>query len=238
MLTSGGYQRTTARIIADSILNLHTLALITCDEALNAPMPKGNEYVSPPQMGCGSMLHSYADISPNNGTSVIMLFFPFAFSVFFCSCFFSCCSFIFIVIVFFYGYLIFSFCIFFTCAVILLAVVFFLLQLFYVFLLQLFKSCFFSSFTDNSTEIAHSVSEGGIWSRLKNNCANMTRSSTQINLANQKASTSGSQSGAVLANDRGPQSDAPNSPEQAGCCRMTRSHTHGGELHQASYEND
>ena len=35
MLTSGGYQRSTARVIADSILNLHSLRLITCDAAEN-----------------------------------------------------------------------------------------------------------------------------------------------------------------------------------------------------------
>lgn len=39
MVTSGGYQRTTARIIADSILNLRALGLITCDEAENCPPP-------------------------------------------------------------------------------------------------------------------------------------------------------------------------------------------------------
>lgn len=33
MVTSGGYQRATARIIADSILNLQELKLISCDEA-------------------------------------------------------------------------------------------------------------------------------------------------------------------------------------------------------------
>ena len=41
MVTSGGYQRTTARIIADSILNLHNVALITCDRAHNAPLHIG-----------------------------------------------------------------------------------------------------------------------------------------------------------------------------------------------------
>ena len=40
MVTSGGYQRTTARIIADSIKNLKTLKLISCDEAENAPSPE------------------------------------------------------------------------------------------------------------------------------------------------------------------------------------------------------
>ncbi|XP_064632028.1 histone deacetylase 11-like isoform X2 [Lineus longissimus] len=39
MVTSGGYQRTTARIIADSILNLRALGLIPCEEAVNAPPP-------------------------------------------------------------------------------------------------------------------------------------------------------------------------------------------------------
>ena len=39
MVTSGGYQRTTARIIADSIKNLKTKKLISCDEAENAPKP-------------------------------------------------------------------------------------------------------------------------------------------------------------------------------------------------------
>lgn len=38
MVTSGGYLKTTARIIADSILNLKSLSLITCDEAENAPL--------------------------------------------------------------------------------------------------------------------------------------------------------------------------------------------------------
>ena len=33
MVTSGGYQRQTARIIADSILNLRALGLIGCDAA-------------------------------------------------------------------------------------------------------------------------------------------------------------------------------------------------------------
>lgn len=40
MVTSGGYQRQTARIVADSILNLHSLRLISCDEAENAPLPE------------------------------------------------------------------------------------------------------------------------------------------------------------------------------------------------------
>lgn len=39
MVTSGGYQRSTARIIADSILNLKQLGLIGCKEAENAPKP-------------------------------------------------------------------------------------------------------------------------------------------------------------------------------------------------------
>lgn len=42
MVTSGGYQRSTARIIADSVLNLRKLKLIGCDEAeLAAPQSKG-----------------------------------------------------------------------------------------------------------------------------------------------------------------------------------------------------
>ncbi|KAJ8301577.1 hypothetical protein KUTeg_020564 [Tegillarca granosa] len=40
MVTSGGYQKTTARIIADSILNLKERKLIECEEAENAPLPK------------------------------------------------------------------------------------------------------------------------------------------------------------------------------------------------------
>ncbi|XP_062608277.1 histone deacetylase 11-like isoform X1 [Saccostrea cucullata] len=40
MVTSGGYQRSTARIIADSILNLKQLGLIGCKEAENAPKPR------------------------------------------------------------------------------------------------------------------------------------------------------------------------------------------------------
>ena len=40
MVTSGGYQRQTARIVADSVLNLHSLRLISCDEAENAPLPE------------------------------------------------------------------------------------------------------------------------------------------------------------------------------------------------------
>ncbi|GFO45055.1 5-hydroxytryptamine receptor 1b, partial [Plakobranchus ocellatus] len=40
MVTSGGYQRQTARIVADSVLNLHSLHLISCDEAENAPLPE------------------------------------------------------------------------------------------------------------------------------------------------------------------------------------------------------
>jgi histone deacetylase 11 len=39
MVTSGGYQRSTARIIADSILNLKQNGLIGCEEAENAPEP-------------------------------------------------------------------------------------------------------------------------------------------------------------------------------------------------------
>ena len=39
MVTSGGYQRSNARIIADSILNLHQKGLINCQEALSAPPP-------------------------------------------------------------------------------------------------------------------------------------------------------------------------------------------------------
>jgi len=39
MVTSGGYQKTTARIIADSVLNLRALSLITCDEAESCPPP-------------------------------------------------------------------------------------------------------------------------------------------------------------------------------------------------------
>ena len=41
MVTSGGYQRTTARIIADSIKNLKAKKLIACEEAENAPSPSG-----------------------------------------------------------------------------------------------------------------------------------------------------------------------------------------------------
>ncbi len=41
MVTSGGYQRRTARIIADSLLNLRALSLIVCDEAENCPPPPG-----------------------------------------------------------------------------------------------------------------------------------------------------------------------------------------------------
>jgi len=40
MVTSGGYQKTTARIIADSILNLRRNKLISCVDAENAPEPK------------------------------------------------------------------------------------------------------------------------------------------------------------------------------------------------------
>ena len=39
MVTSGGYMRETARIIADSILNLKQMGLITCEEAENCPLP-------------------------------------------------------------------------------------------------------------------------------------------------------------------------------------------------------
>ena len=39
MVTSGGYMRETARIIADSILNLRQLGLIACDEAENCQLP-------------------------------------------------------------------------------------------------------------------------------------------------------------------------------------------------------
>lgn len=39
MVTSGGYQRCTARIIADSILNLHKKSLILCEEAETCPPP-------------------------------------------------------------------------------------------------------------------------------------------------------------------------------------------------------
>ena len=39
MVTSGGYQRTTAKIIADSILNLRALGYISCDAAEDAPLP-------------------------------------------------------------------------------------------------------------------------------------------------------------------------------------------------------
>jgi hypothetical protein len=44
MVTSGGYQRSTARIIADSILNLRALGLISCEEAANAPPPPGEQF--------------------------------------------------------------------------------------------------------------------------------------------------------------------------------------------------
>lgn len=40
MVTSGGYQRSTARIIADSVLNLKGHGLIPCEEAENAPKPR------------------------------------------------------------------------------------------------------------------------------------------------------------------------------------------------------
>ena len=39
MVTSGGYMRETARIIANSILNLRQLGLIACDEAENCQLP-------------------------------------------------------------------------------------------------------------------------------------------------------------------------------------------------------
>ena len=38
MVTSGGYLRETARIVADSILNLREMGLISCEEAENAPL--------------------------------------------------------------------------------------------------------------------------------------------------------------------------------------------------------
>lgn len=41
MVTSGGYQQSTARIIADSILNLRKKAIIQCDDAENCPEPTG-----------------------------------------------------------------------------------------------------------------------------------------------------------------------------------------------------
>lgn len=40
MVTSGGYQKTTARIIADSIMNLRQKNLISCDEAEIEPVPR------------------------------------------------------------------------------------------------------------------------------------------------------------------------------------------------------
>jgi hypothetical protein len=40
MVTSGGYMRETARIIADSILNLKNLHLISCEEAEHCPPPE------------------------------------------------------------------------------------------------------------------------------------------------------------------------------------------------------
>ncbi|XP_074645046.1 histone deacetylase 11-like isoform X2 [Tubulanus polymorphus] len=49
MVTSGGYQRATARIIADSILNLKTLGLIYCEEAENRPPPPPPE-LEPPKV--------------------------------------------------------------------------------------------------------------------------------------------------------------------------------------------
>ncbi|XP_001636500.2 histone deacetylase 11 [Nematostella vectensis] len=39
MVTSGGYQRRTARIIADSILNLHEQGLISCNYSESGPLP-------------------------------------------------------------------------------------------------------------------------------------------------------------------------------------------------------
>ncbi|WAQ97692.1 HDA11-like protein, partial [Mya arenaria] len=41
MVTSGGYQRSTAQIIADSILNLRALGHIACKAAENCPTPEG-----------------------------------------------------------------------------------------------------------------------------------------------------------------------------------------------------
>lgn len=45
MVTSGGYQKTTARIIADSVLNLREKSLIECVEAEAVPAPEGFSYV-------------------------------------------------------------------------------------------------------------------------------------------------------------------------------------------------
>ncbi|KAL5014760.1 hypothetical protein ScPMuIL_009030 [Solemya velum] len=45
MVTSGGYLRTTARIIADSILNLKALGLVSWDEAENCPPPESQDPV-------------------------------------------------------------------------------------------------------------------------------------------------------------------------------------------------
>ncbi|KAL4226119.1 Histone deacetylase 11 [Mactra antiquata] len=42
MVTSGGYQRSTARIIADSVLNLKSKNLIGCPEAERIPAPEGS----------------------------------------------------------------------------------------------------------------------------------------------------------------------------------------------------
>ncbi|XP_041129670.1 histone deacetylase 11 isoform X2 [Polyodon spathula] len=39
MVTSGGYQKRTARIIADSIINLHNLGLVDCDSAASEARP-------------------------------------------------------------------------------------------------------------------------------------------------------------------------------------------------------
>ena len=38
MVTSGGYTHKSARVVADSILNLRTLELISCPEAEEAPL--------------------------------------------------------------------------------------------------------------------------------------------------------------------------------------------------------
>ncbi|XP_076469120.1 histone deacetylase 11-like isoform X2 [Babylonia areolata] len=42
MVTSGGYMRETARIIANSILNLKQVGLIPCEEAENCPLPSAD----------------------------------------------------------------------------------------------------------------------------------------------------------------------------------------------------
>ncbi|XP_041348095.1 histone deacetylase 11-like isoform X2 [Gigantopelta aegis] len=44
MITSGGYLRESARIIADSILNLKQKQLISCIEAENAPLPQNTDF--------------------------------------------------------------------------------------------------------------------------------------------------------------------------------------------------